>query len=74
MKLEKIYVILKSIFMYFQARGYLLHISNGCIPYTIIISFEKKIGLKYIKDIIKEIIEKSEQKIIFLYKIISPPF
>ena len=39
--LEKIYVKIKMIFIYFQSNGFSAHISKGCIPYVIIISFEK---------------------------------
>ena len=39
--LEKIYVKIKAIFIYFQSNGFSVHISNGCIPYVIIISFEE---------------------------------
>ena len=37
-KLEKIYVKIKVIFMYFQSSGFFEHISKGFIPKVIIIS------------------------------------
>ena len=39
--LEKIYVKINVIFIYFQSNGFSVHISKGCIPYVIIISFEE---------------------------------
>ena len=38
--LEKIYVKIKASFIYFQSNGLSVHISKGCKPYVIIISFE----------------------------------
>ena len=37
---EKIYVKIKVILIYFQSNGLSVHISKGCKPYVIIISFE----------------------------------
>ena len=37
---EKIYVIKNVILIYFHKSGFLIQISNGCIPYVIIIEFE----------------------------------